>query len=364
MFAAIGPTTTAGHRERCRAWSYSNVLPYFRKSENWEGGGDNYHGSGGPLATRKSRYQDPLVDAYLEAAQAAGYAFNDDYNGAKQDGFARMQMTVRNGRRESAATAYLHPVLARENLSVAVNAQVTRVLLEGSRAVGVEYLKDGEKHSVEASREVILCGGSINSPQVLMLSGIGDGDALRALGIPVKARLPGVGKNLQDHVAALLVYGRRDESPLLRNMRLDRLALDLAERLRLRQGLRNRTSRRHHRLCEKRPGRTDTRHTASFPRRFADGSALFAAVQAAVCRQFRLPRRSAAAGKPRRDHAGIGGSVGASAHFPSLLSTDADWKKLRNAIQIFRDLARSRQIARFVSSEIEPGADVATDAAA
>src|SRR5262245_4855016 len=120
-------------------WSYANVLPYFRKQESWEGGGDNhYRGGSGPLATRKSRYQDPLVDAYLAAAQAAGYAFNDDYNGAQQDGFARMQMTIRNGWRESAATAYLHPVLSRDNLSVMVNAHVTRVVLAGSRAVGVE----------------------------------------------------------------------------------------------------------------------------------------------------------------------------------------------------------------------------------
>jgi 4-pyridoxate dehydrogenase len=210
-------------------WSYANVLPYFRKQESWEGGGDNhYRGGSGPLATRKSRYQDPLVDAYLDAAQAAGYAFNDDYNGAQQDGFSRMQMTIRNGWRESAATAYLHPVLSRHNLSVTVNAHVTRVVLAGSRAVGVEYLKDGEKHLVEASREVILCGGSINSPQLLMLSGIGDADALRAHGIAASLDLPGVGKSLQDHVAALLIYGRCDESPLLRNMRLDRMALGLA----------------------------------------------------------------------------------------------------------------------------------------
>ncbi len=110
-------------------WSYSNVLPYFRRSESWEGGEDDYRGGSGPLATRKSRYQDPLVDAYLEAAQAVGYGFNDDYNGEKQDGFARMQSTIRNGRRESAATAYLRPVLARENLSVTVDAHVTRVAL-------------------------------------------------------------------------------------------------------------------------------------------------------------------------------------------------------------------------------------------
>ena len=205
-------------------WSYEDVLPYFRKQESWEGGANAFRGGDGPLTTRKSRYQDPLVDAYLDAAQSAGYALNDDYNGAQQDGFARMQMTIRRGRRDSAATAYLHPVLSRANLTVTVNAHVTRIVLEGMRATGIEYVKDGERHFVAAERDVILCGGTINTPQILMLSGIGPPDELRSLGIEVKAALPGVGKNLQDHAAALLIYGRRDESPLLRNMRVDRLA--------------------------------------------------------------------------------------------------------------------------------------------
>ena len=209
-------------------WSYANVLPYFRKSESWERGGDAYRGGEGPLATRKSRYQDPLVDCYLETAHAAGHAINDDYNGAEQDGFAFMQMTIRRGWRESAATAYLHPALSRDNLTVTVKAHVSRIVFDGLRAVGVEYFKDGEKHLAEASREVVLCGGTINSPQLLLLSGVGDAEALHALDIPVKLELPGVGRNLQDHAAALLIYGRRDQSPLLRNMRLDRLALGLA----------------------------------------------------------------------------------------------------------------------------------------
>ena len=112
----------------------------------------------GPLATRKARYQDPLVDAYLAGAQEMGYALNDDYNGAEQDGFARMQMTIRDGHRESAATAYLHPVLSRENLTVRVNSLVTRVVIEGTRAIGVEYIHKGERRFAAAEREVILCG--------------------------------------------------------------------------------------------------------------------------------------------------------------------------------------------------------------
>src|SRR5882724_6348028 len=185
-------------------WSYRDVLPYFRKQESWESGTSEYRGGDGPLATRKARYADPLVDAYLDAAQAAGYPLNNDYNGAMQDGFSRMQMTIRHGRRESAATAYLHPVLARPNLSVEVHAHATRVLFEGLRASGVEYAQNRESHVARATREVILSGGTINSPQVLQLSGIGDPQTLAANGIAVKAALPGVGRNLQDHAAALL----------------------------------------------------------------------------------------------------------------------------------------------------------------
>jgi 4-pyridoxate dehydrogenase len=119
-------------------WSYGKVLPYFRKQENWEDGASEYRGGSGPLATRRARYKDPLVEAYLAGAQEMGYALIDDYNGAEQEGFARMQMTIRAGHRESAATAYLHPVLSRENLTVRVDSLVTRIVIEAARAVGVE----------------------------------------------------------------------------------------------------------------------------------------------------------------------------------------------------------------------------------
>ena len=210
-------------------WSYDEVLPYFRRQESWEGGATPFRGGDGPIATRKSRYQDPLVDAYLQAAAASGHKLNDDYNAERQDGFSRMQMTIRNGRRESAATAYLHPVLARKNLKVTVRAHVTSILLEGMRAVGVEYLQDGQRRFARAEREVIVSAGTINSPQILMLSGIGEPQALAAHGVKVRVPLPGVGQNLQDHPAALLIYGRGDKSPLVSNMRLDRLALGIAE---------------------------------------------------------------------------------------------------------------------------------------
>src|SRR5499427_4309034 len=159
-------------------WSYAHVLPYFRRQESWEGGASEYRGGDGPLSTRSSRWADPLIDSYIAAGEAAGHPRTDDYNGAQQEGFGRSQQTIRQGRRCSAAVAYLRPALGRLNLVVAVNTLATRVLFDGNRALGVEYLKGGERLTARAEREVILASGVINSPQLLMLSGIGDPEAL------------------------------------------------------------------------------------------------------------------------------------------------------------------------------------------
>ena len=208
-------------------WSYAHVLPYFRRQESWESGADEYRGGDGPLATRTTRYSDPLVEAYLAAAVTAGHPLTEDYNGARQEGFGRTQQTIRAGRRCSAAVAYLRPALERPNLEVVVGGLATRVMLEGRRAVGVEYVRGGERLVARAAREVILAAGVINSPQLLLLSGIGDPADLRAHGIAVAVPLPGVGGNLQDHISAPVAYARREPGPLHRRMRADRIAVDL-----------------------------------------------------------------------------------------------------------------------------------------
>src|SRR5579883_2060196 len=172
-------------------WSYAHVLPYFRRQESWKGGASFYRGGDGPLSTQITTFSDPLVDAFAAAGQAAGYPTTPDYNGAQQEGFAIWQMTVRDGRRCSAADAYLRPALRRPNLAVEVHALAAQVTFAGRRAVGVDYLRGGRLVSARAEREVILCGGVINSPQLLMLSGIGDPDALRRHDIAVKVALPG-----------------------------------------------------------------------------------------------------------------------------------------------------------------------------
>ena len=210
-------------------WSYANVLPYFRRQETWSGGSDGYRGGAGPLATRPSSYADPLVDAYLEAGGAAGHPITQDYNGANPQGFGRLQMTIHDGRRCSAATAYLRPALARANLDVWVNTLATRIVFDQRRAVGIEYFANGSRNVARAEREVLLAGGVVNSPQLLMLSGIGDPVELEAHSIEVKVPLPGVGKNLQDHISASVEYRRRGSGPFSRNMRLDRLGAELAK---------------------------------------------------------------------------------------------------------------------------------------
>ena len=212
-----------------KSWSYAHALPYFKRQESWQEGASEYRGKDGPLCTQRSRYVDPLFDAWTEAGVAAGHPLTDDYNGAEQHGFSKMQVTIRDGRRCSSAVAYLRPALRRPNLKVEVNAHVTRVQVEGGKAVGVEYVQKGLKRVARAQREVLLCGGVINSPQVLMLSGIGDPVALGKHGIKVETPLPGVGRNLQDHVMAPLPYVRREPGPFHRAMRMDRIAIELAK---------------------------------------------------------------------------------------------------------------------------------------
>jgi choline dehydrogenase len=192
-----------------RGWSYEDVLPYFRRSEDQARGPDAFHGIGGPVAVTDPRFSLPIVEAFVRAAGQAGVPLNSDFNGARQEGVGNFQLTVRNGRRSSAAVAYLRPVSKRPNLRVETGALVRRVILDGKRAIGVEYEAGGEVRVADCAREIILSAGAIASPQILQLSGIGDGPRLSALGIPVGHHLPGVGGNLQDHLQARAVFRTR-----------------------------------------------------------------------------------------------------------------------------------------------------------
>ncbi|MFN3233554.1 MAG: GMC family oxidoreductase [Alphaproteobacteria bacterium] len=188
----------------CRGWSFEDVLPYFKKSENRERGPDEFHGSGGELNVTSDVMDHPMTKAFVDASVEAGHARAEDFNGATQEGAATYDFNIKDGKRQSAAVAFLHPVMNRDNLTVETGALTTRVLFEDGRAVGVEYRHAQELKTASAGREVILSGGAINSPQLLLLSGIGPGEQLQHLGIPVVRELPGVGENLQDHLDVLL----------------------------------------------------------------------------------------------------------------------------------------------------------------
>jgi choline dehydrogenase/4-pyridoxate dehydrogenase len=342
-------------------WSYQEVLPYFKKQESWEGGETQYRGGAGPLTTRRSRYSDPLVDSYIEAAEQAGHAFNPDYNAAEQDGFSRMQATIRHGRRCSASVAYLRPALQRKNLTVEVNALTNRVTFEGTRATGVEYRQGGETRVARAAKEVLLCGGTINSPQLLLLSGIGAPEELSAQQIAVKSALPGVGKNLQDHVAALVVYGRNGGGPVQKNLRLDRIALAFAQGAMFGTG-----------FTTDLPGGLIGFVKTPRANRLPDAQLLFIAgplgagpylppfkpafEDTFACRIVVLRPESR-------------GTISLASADPAthphirqnLLATDGDWQTLKAAVSLFDEIARQKALKPFIARQIMPGAGVKTD---
>jgi choline dehydrogenase len=195
-------------------WGYEQVLPFFRRAEHNERLNDKYHGSEGPMNVTEQIQHNELSKAFVRAAQELGLAFNPDFNGAVQDGVGYYDVTQRNARRESASTAYLRPARKRRNLTILPHALGTQVIVENGRATGLRYTVKGKPALAHANREVVLSGGSVNSPRLLLLSGIGPADELRALGIDVAHDLPGVGKNFQDHMD---VYLTADTTPVSYN---------------------------------------------------------------------------------------------------------------------------------------------------
>ncbi|HMW22675.1 MAG TPA: GMC family oxidoreductase N-terminal domain-containing protein [Burkholderiaceae bacterium] len=212
----------------CTGWSYAELLPYFRRSEaSWRGDGP-FHGGNGPLQVNRIDTRRLLAEPLREAAARAGHRVNDDYDGEHHDGIAPGEVAIdRRGRRHSSARAYLHPALQRPNLQTFSHAQVQRVVVEDGRAVGVEFIQGGQRRRLRATREVILCGGAYGSPQLLMLSGIGPGEHLQALGIEVLKHLPGVGGNLIEHPRMPLQFRARGPVTFLSQLRVDRAVMNV-----------------------------------------------------------------------------------------------------------------------------------------
>jgi choline dehydrogenase-like flavoprotein len=343
-------------------WCYENVLPYFRKSEDWEGGEDSWRGAGGPLTTRYTTFEDPLCEAFITAGREGGYAFTEDYNGRDQEGFARIQTTLRNGRRWSAAAAYLRPALKRKNLKVETGALVSRVDLDGSRATGVTYRRNGKTLKATAKGEVILAGGAINSPQLLMLSGIGDPDHLRDHGIDVVAPLKGVGKNLSDHTSAAFSFRRKTGGPFQKNMRLDRVGLALVKAYLGRGGFAADLPFGITAFLKTRPeepvpdvqmlfwmGATVTAspYLPPFKKAFQDSFSVRV-----------MPMRPSSRGHVALRSADPGDALLIHQNF---LGTEEEWRVMRRGLRMARELVGAEALQSFAGDELVPGSGCQSD---
>jgi 4-pyridoxate dehydrogenase len=343
-------------------WSYAHVLPYFKRQETWEGGADSYRGGDGPLTTCRPSFADPVGDAFVEAGTEAGLPSTSDYNGAQQEGFCRSQSTIRNGRRCSAAVAYLRPAMMRDNLAIEIGAHATKVLIEGNRAVGVVYEKGGASVTARADREVILSGGSINSPQLLMLSGVGDPAELRRHGIAVKAALPAVGKNLQDHITADVDFLRTEPGPIHRALRYDRTAFALAQAHFFGTGLFASVPNTVMAYLKAGPDAkipdiqmlfrlapmTAGPYLAPFKAAYADGFGC----RPVVLRPESRGRLSLSSADPRAP-------MRIELNF---YAAEADRKAMRAGIRLAREIFSQKSVRRFIASEIAPGPDKVSDA--
>jgi len=200
-------------------WGYEDCLPYFKKAENWSGGETPVHGGSGPLKTSRFGIKNPIALAFIEAGKQAGYRYNDDLNGGDQEGFGPCDSTLADGIRSSVSRCYITPIRERKNLHVIPGALASRILFEGDKAVGVEFVQGRTAKKIYASREIILSGGAFNSPHLLQISGVGDPEHLRSIGVPVQHELPGVGRNLQDHVGCGLKQKITQPHSMLKHLR-------------------------------------------------------------------------------------------------------------------------------------------------
>ena len=343
-------------------WSYEKVLPYFKRQERWEKGESEYRGGSGPLNTQFCRYKDELIEAFAAASRSAGYPQTDDYNGAVQEGFGRLQMTIDKGRRSSAATAYLRPAMRRSNLKVVTGAMATRILLADGRATGIAYRHGSVDSQAFARREVVLSGGVINTPQLLMLSGIGDHEELSAHGIETALDLPAVGKNLQDHVSVILMYRRKTPGPFHRMMRADRIGLDFAKTYLTGTGFSGDV-----------PGGVVAFLKSDETRPLPDVQLLFTAAPLAAwpyMPPFKAPfadgfaTRIVAVQPESRGHVALASADPLTAPLihQNFLSAERDWQSLRAGFRIARNLAAQSSMAPFVAAEFFPGPQCESDA--
>ncbi len=338
-------------------WGYRHVLPYFKRQEHSHGGQGGWRGTNGPLHVQRGTKWNPLFDAFKEAGEQAGYGVTEDYNGERQEGFGDMEMTVYKGRRWSAANAYLKPALRRGNLQLVKGALVRRVLIEDGRAVGVEFETGGEIREARAAREVIVSASSINSPKILMQSGIGDAGHLNEMGIEVVADRPGVGANLQDHLELYLQQACTQPITLYKHWNLVSKAVIGAQWLFFKQGLGASNQFESCAFIRSRPGvkYPDIQyHFLPFAVRY-DGQA------AAEGHGFQAhvgPMRSKSRGHVRL-------TSGDPREKPSILfnymSHEEDWQDFRTCIRLTREIFGQEAFAPYRGKEIQPGEALQSD---
>ena len=340
-------------------WGYSDVLPYFKRSETLEGGADDYHGADGPLYVSKGSSRSKVYSGFIAAGREAGYALTSDFNGAQQEGFGPYQLTIRNGKRCSASAGYLHPALKRPNLTALTEARISRILLEGGRATGVEFIQGGPRLQAMADAEVLLCAGAVQSPQILQLSGVGDPKALSEAGVPVKHALPGVGANLQDHLDLTLSW----ETPGIKSAFAHN------------QGLNRLTTGLNYMLFGQGPGRQNFLEAGAFlkSRPDLDRPDLQLHCVLAVMRDHgKIPAdrdgftvhvcqlRPESRGRVALRSAD---PLADPAIFANYLATDEDRRVLRAGFDMVRDLAGQPSLKAISGAEISPGEAVSRDAA-
>ncbi len=339
-------------------WAYADVLPYFKRMESSHGGEAGWRGTDGPLHVTRGRRRNPLYEAFVQAGREAGYELTEDYNGARQEGFGAMEMTVWQGRRWSTANAYLKPALKRSNLSL-MRCFARRVVIEQGRATGVEIERGGRIETVSARREVILAASAINSPKLLMLSGIGPANALRAHGIDVIADRPGVGSNLQDHLELYVQQECRQPITLNGKLNLMSKALIGAEWLFFKSG----------------DGATNHFESAAFVRskagveypdiqyHFLPAAIRYDGKSAAKAHGFQAhvgPMRSASRGDVRLRSSDPTDDPAIRFNY---MSQPADWADFRTCIRLTREIFAQPAFKKFAGAEIAPGDAAQSDAA-
>jgi choline dehydrogenase len=341
-----------------RNWSYAECLPFFKKSESWsEGANNHFHATSGPLQVSRTGELHPLTQAFIDAGVERGYPRNPDFNGETQEGFGRFDSTTGNNRRSSSSSAFLAPVSSRRNLTVLTRAHVTRVLLKDGRAVGVEYRKNGYRHSLRCEGEVILASGSIASPQLLQVSGIGDPNYLQSVGVPALHDLQGVGRNLQDHIAMTVLMRSNEPVSLYPLTKPIRAAIALAQYMLLNSG----------------PGSASLFEAGAFVR--TDPGLKEPDVQYCISRvmycdhgrkvihehgytiDFNISRPSS------RGSISIKSPDVADRPIiqPNYLQDTDDLRVLREAVKICREITSQSVLAKYTASEYAPGASVRTN---